>query len=33
LADFEILNPNTWPEGDEKHLRYGRENMNIIITK
>jgi hypothetical protein len=26
LADFDILNPDTWPEGDEKHLRYGEEN-------
>jgi hypothetical protein len=31
LADFEILNPDMCPEGDEKHLKYGEENIKTCV--
>jgi hypothetical protein len=33
LADFEILNPDTRPEGDEKDLRYGEENIKNMCSR
>jgi hypothetical protein len=31
LADFELLNPDTWPEGDD--LRYGEENIKNMFSR
>jgi hypothetical protein len=33
LADFVILNPDTRPEGDEKDLRYGVENIKNMCSR
>jgi hypothetical protein len=31
LADFEILNPDTWPDNDKKHLSNDGENIRNML--
>jgi hypothetical protein len=33
LTETDILNPDTWPEGDEKHLRYGEKNITNMWAR
>jgi hypothetical protein len=33
LTEIEILNTDTWSEGDEKHLRYGEKNITNMWAR
>jgi hypothetical protein len=33
LADFDILNPNTWRKGDEKDMRYGEGCISSMCSR
>jgi hypothetical protein len=33
LADFKISNPDIWTKDDEKHFRYGEENIKNMCSR